>query len=75
MVKHIFLNNTIYRIEEKEVQKNSDWVEKEKKDLEKLEKELAEMEVLRNKYLTGSYYVYGICESRLNFNVHNKNIC
>lgn len=76
MINHILLKDTIYRIEKKQVQKDTDWCRKEKSDLEELQKSWEELEVLRKKYLESkTYQVCGICHSRLHFNVKKRNKC
>ena len=52
MVNHILLNNIVYRIEEKSVEKPTKWIEKEKEDYEKCLRELTELNKLKEKYLT-----------------------
>jgi hypothetical protein len=76
MINHILLKSDIYRIEEKQVQKDINWCKKEKSDLEELQKNWEELEILRKKYLEGNtYQVCGDCGSRLHFNAKNRNMC
>ncbi|WNE41209.1 MAG: hypothetical protein mread185_000666 [Mycoplasmataceae bacterium] len=66
-ISHVLFNNTIYRIERKEVEKSKDWIDKEESDYKKLESELSKLSELKERYLTSSGLACGYCLKRKYF--------